>query len=68
MMQTLYLGSNRLFCASCDAIAACFPFSVFCLVLSNNVVIIHYRFVKCNNFFVYFYVFLFFIDKFMDSY
>ena len=59
MMQTLYLGSNRLFCASCDAIAACFPFSVFCLVLSNNVVIIHYCFVKSNNFFrVFLYFFI----------
>ncbi len=68
MMQTLYLGSNRLFCASCDAIAACFPFSVFCLVFSNNVVIIHYRFVNYNNFFVFFCVFLFFVDKFVVSY
>ena len=68
MMQTLRPGLIRSVFTSCDAIAACFPFSVFCLVLSNNVVIIHYRFVKCNNFFVYFCVFLFFIDKFMDSY
>lgn len=68
MGQTLHLELLRFVCASCDAIAACFPFSVFCLVFSNNVVIIHYRFVNCNNFFVYFCVFLFFIDKFVDSY
>ena len=68
MMQTLHPGLNRSVCTSCDAIAAFFPFSVFCLVFSNNVVIIHYCFVNCNNFFVYFFVFLLFIDKLVDSY